>query len=233
MNTIDTSKRLSLKTAGAGILVAGSGGIIQPAHAVFDPVSGSIIALALSAAISAIGSWFSNERRIDLDTKLAAANYQHYWMQKMVGDKVVTMDVAGEMYKNSLMTLGLLSRADKDGTAFHLKSGLLYTERGGYGDTMNAKEGYLAGAVAAQYGRMPVPLEPMEQNNLSRDESSRIRDKLENGGIDTSRVSLIASRRYSTARNPTADSPNVEMIAYQDTTKPRVNGIPQAMYMVA
>lgn len=230
MSSFDITKRLSLKTAGAGILIAGTSGIIKPAHAIIDPVSGGIIAMALGSAITAISNWFGADKRADVDRRLAAASYQHYWMTKLVGDKVITMDVAGDIYKNSLMTLGLMNTSDKDGTAFHIKSGLLYVERGNLGDTMNAKEGYLAANLAQHYDRMPIPVEPMETNNLSPAESAVIRQKLEDRKIPTSNLALIASRRYSTARYPTANGGNAEMVAFIDKSQQRGNSKHQVMY---
>lgn len=231
MSTINSRRRNFSKALGSGAILVSSGGFIRSAHAFIDPVSGGIIAAALGSAIVAISNWFSAERRSEVDRKLAAAGYQHYWLTKLVGDEVITMDVAGQMYKSSLMTLGLLDNASKDGTSMHLKDGLIYVQRGGEGDLINAKEGLMAERLAAErYGSLPIPVEKMANNNLTKLESYRIRDDMEKSGIDTSQVALMSSRRYSVSRYPNKSSPNVEMIAYLDKSLPMVNNLSQVKY---
>ncbi len=229
MKPLDSKKRKSCQYLATGLVVVASGGIIRPAHAIFDPVTGGIIAVALGAAITAISSWFSSERKNEVDRQIAAAGYQHDWTVRMLGQTPVTMDIASNAYRNVALTLGLAANVDKFGTRFGLKDGLIYVDRGRYGDTINAKEGILSGSILNQYETIPVPLEPMANNNLTKGESSRIRDML-GKTMDADNIALLSSRRYSLGRQPKQSEANVEMVAFLDKSLPEVNGKPQIKY---
>jgi hypothetical protein len=222
METVDIKRRTIFKATGAGVIVVASGGILQPVSA--DPLTlGAIIIASIGAAITAIGSWLSAEKSSEISQRIAAANYQHEWRIKLLGETSVTMDVAMNAYRNELLTLGLIDNIDKYGTKFAIQDGLAYFERKESGGTMNAKETYLAGVVLNKEGVIPAPLEPMENNNLSTRESYKIRDKLSHS-MDVSNIALLSSRRFSLGRKPKQSEPNIEMVAFIDKREPIENG---------
>lgn len=229
MNPIDIKRRTICKAAAASIVVGVTGGITRPVYAFIDPATGAIIAASIGAAISAVVQWFSNEKTAEINQKIAAAGFKHDWATRMLGQTPVSIGIARNAYKNEALTLGLASNIDDIGTGFAIKDGLVYVSRGRYSDTMNAKEALLADPIFSDYGNMPVPLEPMANNNLTKAESSRIRDKLSQS-MDIDTIALVSSRRYSLEQSPKQSQANVEMVAFLDKSLPPIEGKPQVRY---
>jgi hypothetical protein len=229
MEKIDKNKRIFVKTSSLMTFLA-IGGMPRLAYSV-DPVTGGIIAASLAAAVSGFLNWIGGEKRLEAEKRMKAAEIQHFWFTKVVGEQKISMELAYSMYLKSLATLGLVTRADEANTTLNLNNGLLQVNRGAFSGEINAGEALAGKWVAEQLGTIPVPVEPMGGVALSRQEDFKIRNKLENGGMDSSQLALMASRRFSAARTPINSQAHVEMISYVDKTKPYFNDRPQVNYI--
>lgn len=181
----------------------------------------------LSGALQGVMSYFTEKVRIEANSRLALANFTAEVQTRLVADTSVNYEVAIDSVRRYAITLGLV-QDDGTGTLAGLKNGQFAlfrkAETGEYiGGRLNPGEVENLPAIYREHGAFAVPTEAWLQN-ISRRESTAIKDRLEKKGYDPQYAALLATRRFSTQQQRIT-GPNVEMVSFSDTREPRKNGL--------
>lgn len=166
MESFDISKRAILKVAGAGIIVAASGGIVKPANA--DPVTFALLITGgvLSSVISGLFGLASKKddvkNAIETEQKTMVMRRMDYFFNSLPINEQLALFRDGTYYKAIFS-----GDFDRFGTLLAVTDGRIHLARGRHGDKIHSDMAMAIGNdIIPETGICPVPV----KNSLAEDD---------------------------------------------------------------